>query len=197
MDPLLKRMADDAAFRDNSRVREYLAILGEKGFPQKLVDALPRAEKALAAAQKLASRLQKDFPLSGNQDRPGWLRDAIAQLHNDFVQPALRGLYASLPQRLTAWTEKIKGAKAGDFKFYSAETLARCDINRADSLMGELARLQELPQRASESERAIKEWLSSPTGGGRYSVPPAPAFAPKALGDPDEGKQYDTFETRK
>jgi hypothetical protein len=146
----------------------------------------------------VAVRLQKDFPLSGNQDRPPWLRDAIAQLHNDFVQPVLRGLYASLPARMTAWAGKIQGAKAADFRSYSAETLARCDINRAESLTGELGGLSALPQRASEAEGLIKEWLASPTGGGRYSVPPAPAFAPKpSSGNPDDGKIISDWDPRR
>jgi hypothetical protein len=190
MNPL-KKYDDAAEARDNAPVREYAAYVAEKGFPERLLDVVPRAEKALAIAQKLATRIAREYPIAGNDNRPPWLKDNIGQLHSNCVQPVLRGLYASLPARLTAWAGKIKDAKPADFKFFSPETLARCDIERAESLMGEVQRLEEIPARLSEAEGLIKEWLASPTGGGRYSAPPpAPAFTPRPLppdhGDPDE-----------
>jgi len=186
MDPL-KRYDLAAEFRDNAPVREYHEFLAEKGYPQKLLDAAPRAEQLLAAHQKLAARIQKEYPIAGNQNRPPWLQDAIGQLHRNYVRP-LRDRLASLPQRMRDMAQKIRDAKPPDFKFYSPETLAKLDIGRCDSLMSELAWLDQFPERVAGEEALIVEWLNSPSGGGQGSTPPTPQFAPRpSPDDPDDG----------
>ena len=188
----LKKYDRLAEERDNAPVREYAAILAEKGYPQKLVDAIPRAEKALAAAQKLAARLQKDYPIAGNQNRPPWLQDHIGQLHNNYLRP-LRERLASVPLRLRAFAEHIMNAKPADFNHVAPETYARLDVERAGSLLSEVDWLHQFPERVAAIEREIQEWLDSPTSpanAGQGSTPPAPAFAPRPLppdhGDPNE-----------
>jgi hypothetical protein len=64
MDPRLKRMSDEAEECGRRDLRAVLNLIGQKGFPEKLVDALPEARDLWPVCVKAAADAQRKFPLA-------------------------------------------------------------------------------------------------------------------------------------
>ena len=187
----LKKYDDAAQARDNAPVREYASILAEKGYPQRLLDAVPQAEKLLTSNQKIAARIAKEYPLAGNQNRPPWLRDQIAGMHQNYLRPLLDH-YVTLPARLRQWAEKIKSAKPGDFKFYYPQVIAKYDIEKCASLTSEVQWLEAFAKRVEAIEALIAEWIHN--NGGRTAHPNRCQHCRRgrAWATPRRGRQFRT-----